>query len=274
MNTCKQRKKRVRTMMQLAAALFLLLSVLLVSARAQTDCGESNNALDMTPPKDMTPDALIQKFTTTENGVRDARSHYTYTQDVLVQTLNDTTVTGQFHQITNISYDDKGKRIDNVTFSEQPTLRDISMSAEDMDDIRVFMPWILTTDQASQYKLTYAGQQHVDDIDTYVFHVEPKTIEKNKRYFQGRIWVDNRDLEVVKLCGKTVPAQMKKKKNRPQEVRPMFVGYRQLIDGYWFPVYARVDDTLHFGAQSVHVREIVKFKDYKRAGAASAASKP
>jgi hypothetical protein len=256
------------------ALLLALPLALFVNARAQTDCGESNSALEMTPPKDMTPDVLIQKFTAAENRVRDARSHYTYTQDVLVQTLNDTSVTGQFHQVTNISYDEKGKRIENVTFSEQPTLRDISMSEEDMDDIRTFMPWILTTDQASEYKLTYAGQQHVDDLDTYVFHVEPKTIEKNKRYFQGRIWVDNRDLVVVKLCGKTVPAQVKKKKNQSQEVRPTFAGYRQLIDGYWFPVYARVDDTLQFHAESVHVREIVKFKDYKRAGTASAASKP
>jgi hypothetical protein len=263
-----------RRLIRSAALLYAALFVLLLTARAQTDCGESNSALDMTPPKDMTPDALIQKFTAAENRVRDARSHYAYTQDVLVQTLNDTSVTGQFHQVTNISYDDKGKRVENVTFSEQPTLRDISMSAEDFDDIRTFMPWILTTDQASEYKLTYAGQQHVDDLDTYVFHVEPKTIEKNRRYFQGRIWVDNRDLVVVKLCGKTVPAQIKKKKNQRQEVRPTFVGYRQLIDGYWFPVYARVDDTLQFGAQSVHVREIVKFKDYKRAGTASAASKP
>jgi outer membrane lipoprotein-sorting protein len=272
--TTPRKASRVRSSIRSAALLFVALLALFVSAQAQTDCVESNSALEMTPPKDMTPDALIQKFTAAENRVRDARSHYTYTQDVLVQTLNDTSVTGQFHQVTNISYDDKGKRIENVTFSEQPTLRDISMSAEDMDDIREFMPWILTTDQASEYKLTYAGQQHVDDLDTYVFHVEPKTIEKNKRYFQGRIWVDNRDLVVVKLCGKTVPAQVKKKKNQTQEVRPTFVGYRQLIDGYWFPVYARVDDTLQFHAESVHVREIVKFKDYKRAGTASAASKP
>jgi hypothetical protein len=265
---------RLRRSIRSGALSLAVLSALFASAGAQTDCAESDSALEMTPPKDMTPDALIQKITEAENRVRDVRSHYTFTQDVLVQTLKDNTVSGQFHTVANISYDDKGKRIENVTFSEQPTLRDISMSADDMDDIREFMPWILTTDQAPQYKLTYAGQQHVDDLDTYVFHVEPKTIEKNKRYFQGRIWVDNRDLVVVKLCGKTVPAEVKKKKNQAQEVRPTFVGYRQLIDGHWFPAYARVDDTLQFRAESVHVREIVKFKDYKRAGPASAASKP
>jgi hypothetical protein len=269
-----ERANRARVSIR-PVALLLVGSLLgLASAQGQTSCSDDNSVLDMTGPKDMTAEALIAKFTAAENRVRDARSHYTYIQDVLVQTLSDTSVTGQFHQVATISYDDKGRRIENVTFSEQSTLRDLSMSAEDMDDIRAFMPWILTTDQAPEYKLTYAGQQHVDDLDTYVFHVEPKTIEKNKRYFQGRIWVDNRDLVVVKLCGKTVPEQAKKKKNQPQEVRPLFAGYRQLIDGYWFPAYARVDDTLHFRAQSVHVREIVKFKDYKRAKATGAASQP
>jgi hypothetical protein len=137
------------------------------------------------------------------------------------------------------------------------------------------MPWIVTAEQLPDYKITYAGQQHVDDLDTYVFHVEPVKEEKNKRYFQGRIWVDNRDLQVVKLCGKSVPEQVHRRKKGPIEVRPTFVGYRQLVDGYWFPAYARIDDTLHFGAQSVHLREIVRWKDYKhQQGSTAAVSKP
>ena len=258
--------------LRFAVLLLMLPAILIAVARSQTDCAEGNGVLDMTPPKDMTPDALIKKFTENENKVKEARSQYTYTQDVMVQTLNDKTVDGQFHEIATVTYDDKGRRQEKVSYAEQPTIR-ISMTENDWDDIRTFMPWILTTEVAPQYKLTYAGQQHVDDLDTYVFHVEPKTEEKNKRYFQGRVWVDNRDFQVVKLCGKTVPEQPRKK-NQPQEVRPTFVGYREYIDGNWFPAYARVDDTLQFRVQSVHIREIVKFKDYKRAGAASAAAKP
>lgn len=257
-----------------SAALFLLVfGVVSTFGNAQTDCAEGNGVLDMTPPKDMTPEALIKKFTENEDKVKELRSHYTYTQDVMVQTLNDKTVDGQFHEIATVSYDDKGKREEKVTYAEQPTLRGVSLSESDWDDIRTFMPWLLTTDVAPQYKLTYAGQQHVDDLDTYVFHVEPKTEEKNKRYFQGRIWVDNRDIQIVKLCGKTVPEQPRKK-NGPQEVRPTFVGYRQYIDGHWFPAYARVDDTLQFRVESVRIHEIVKFKDYKRTGTTNAASKP
>ena len=257
------------------AALILITYALAGLARGQTNCADGDGVLDNSPPKGMTTQELIQKFAAQETKVRDARARYTYTQDVLVQTLNGTAVDGQFHEITNVSYDDKGKRIENVTFSEVPTLEGVQLSADDRDDIRVFMQWILTADQLPDYKVTYAGQQHVDDLDTYVFHVEPVKEEKNKRYFQGRVWVDNRDLQAVKLCGKSVPEQIRRKKKDPIEVRPTFAGYRQLVDGYWFPAYAHVDDTLRFGVQSIHLREIVKFKDYKRRGpSATAVSKP
>lgn len=270
MNTSRAAKKCFR----FTALSVLSLAILLPFAAAQTDCADGNGVLDNTPLKGTTPQEIIRRFGAEETKVREARSHYTFTQDVMVQTLNENKVDGQFHEITNVAYDSKGKRIENVSYAEVSTLRSVQMTAEDMDDIRVFMPWILTNDQLPEYNITYAGQQHVDDLDTYVFHVEPAKQEKDKRYFQGRVWIDNRDFQMVKLCGKTVPEQIRKKKNQPIEIRPTFVGYRQLVDGYWFPAYARVDDILHLRVESVHLREIVKFKDYKRQPADKAESKP
>lgn len=258
---------------KLAAVLVAAVVSLGSIALSQTDCAAGDNPVDPAPPKTMTPEELIQKFTAAENRVRDARSHYNYTQEVLVQTLNDKTADGQWHEVRQVSYDDKGKKVENVTYSEVSTLRDIQLSPEDKDDISVFMQWILTSDQLPEYKLTYAGQQHVDDLDTHVFHVEPVKEEKNKRYFQGKIWVDTRDLQMVKLCGKSVPDQVHAKKHQPMDIRPTFVAFRQFIDGLWLPAYARVDDTLHFQAQSIHVREIVKFKDYRKEGAIPATAK-
>jgi hypothetical protein len=258
-----------------AAVSSVLLLAWVAGARAQTNCDTGDNVLDMSPPKTMTAPELIAKFTAQESKVKEARAHYTHTQDVLVQTLNDKSlVDGQFHEIGTVSYDDKGKRAEKILFAEQPTLRVIQMTAQDMEDIHVFMAWMLTKEEAPQYNLTYAGQQHVDDLDTYVFHLVPKKEEKGKRYFEGRVWVDNQDFEVVKLCGKSVPEVVQTKKNKSVDVRPTFVGYRQLVDGYWFPAYARVDDTLTFKVQSIHVREVVKYKDYKKAGADAASAKP
>jgi len=261
--------RKRKAFLHLGVLLFVAAST--AGAGAQTDCAEGNGVLDMTPPKNLTPQELIQKIGAAEMKVKDARAHYTYTQDLMVQTLNGNAVDGQYHEVTTISYDNKGKRLENVTFAEQSTLRGIALSAEDMDDVRRFMPLILTTDDLPLYNVTYAGQQHVDDLDTYVFHVEPKKEEKDKRYFQGRIWVDNHDLQIVKLCGKSVPEIIRKKKNQPQDVRPTFVGYRQPVDGFWFPAYVRVDDTLHFRVEAVHVREIAKFTGYKRVAAGAGA---
>lgn len=255
----KQTYRRLSVICVAISALPLLCSL----AFAQTDCGTGSETLDTAQPEGLTPQELIRKFTAGEDKVQKIRNQYTYTQDLLVQTLDGKAVNGQFHEITQVSHDEKGRRIEKVTFSEQSTLRDIQLTSTDADDVRLFMPWILTTEEASQYNLTYAGRQHADDLDTYVFHAEPKTIEKNKRYFQGRIWVDNRDFEVVKLCGKSVP-DIVPKKHKPAEIRPTFVGYRQFMDGNWLPAYARVEDTLHVGVNSIQLREIVKFKDYKR----------
>jgi hypothetical protein len=260
--------------MRIPIAMMVLGGAFCAGVQAQTDCAEGDSPLDTSGPKDMTVPELIQKFTAQETKVKEARTHYTYTQDVLVQTLGEKGVDGQFHEIASVSYDDKGKRAEKVTFAEQSTLREIQVTPEDMEDVREFMPFILTTEEVPEYNLTYAGQQHVDDLDTYVFHLVPKKEEKNKRYFQGKIWVDNRDFQIVKVCGKSVPDRVQVKKKQHMEIRPVFVGYRQLVDGLWFPAYAKVDDTLTFKIQSVHVREIVKLKDYKRAGTAAPAAKP
>jgi len=246
----------------LIAAICLFSSI----AMAQTDCAEGNGLLDSAVPKGVTAAELIQKLGAEEAKVKEARTHYAYTQDVLVQTLDGKAVSGQMHEVSTISYN-QGRRSENVTFAEQSTLRGVQLSQEDMDDIRIFMPLILTTEDQREYNLTYAGRQHVDDLDTYVFHVEPKKEEKDKRYFQGRVWVDSKDLQIVKACGKSVPETIHMKKNQPQDIRPTFVSYRQPVDGHWFPAYASVDDTLHFKAETVHVREVLKLTGYKLSGA-------
>jgi hypothetical protein len=259
-----------------AVALACVVSYGLITgyAEAQTDCSEGNGTLDTSQPKNMTVPELIQKFTANETKVNEARDQYTYSQDVLVQTLSDKSVDGQFHEVTTVSYDAKGKREENVTYAEQPTLRGINFTKDDMDDVREFMPLILTTEELPEYNVNYDGQQHVDDLDTYVFHVAPKNIEKNKRYFQGKIWVDNHDLEIVKVCGKSVPELVHVKRGEHQDLRPTFVTYRQPVGAYWFPAFVKVDDTLYFKSGPVHLREIVKFTGYKRVGSESAAKKP
>ena len=247
----------------------ILLGVLMLPPRliGQTDCEAGNGLLNFAPPKTMSVADVILKFGAAETATKQARLHYTYKQDVLLQTLTGKDVTGEFHEVTSVSYDEKGNRREEVTFAAQPSLRGIQLTQQDMDDIRVFMPLLLTGEDLPRYSLTYAGQQHVDDLDTYVFHVEPKKDENGKRYFQGRIWVDAQDFQIVKVCGKSGPERIRVKKHERPELHPTFVTYRQQVDGrYWFPAYTRSDDTLRFRAGPVHLREVIKYTQYKNVG--------
>jgi hypothetical protein len=116
----------------------------------------------------------------------------------------------------------------------------------------------------------YVGRQKVDEVECYVFAVEPKTIEKKKRYFSGRVWVDSTDLQIVVTNGRMVPDDTKKGQ---EDLHPPFMTWREQVDGhYWFPVYTKGEGMLHFSgghgymAQDVHLRETLKYSDYKQFG--------
>ncbi len=239
----------------------LCLATLLPSALAD-DRGES--PLDPAPPKGITPEEIIKRFAAKEKEFAEARNEYAYEQDVKVQTLDGDTVDGEYREVFDVTFDDKGRKIRQVVFAPQSSLERIQMTQQDMNDIENLLPFVLTSDEIPEYNIIYAGQQQEDELHTYVFDIAPKQIEKNKRYFQGRVWVDDHDFQIVKTSGKTVPDIRKKGQ---ENLFPKFTTWREQVDGrYWFPTYTRADDTLHFTGNDVRVREIVKYSKYKRFG--------
>ena len=216
------------------------------------------------PPKEITSAEIIQKFAAKEKEFREARDQYTFRQDVRVQTMDGDTVTGEYREVFDVTYDNQGRHLENVVFAPQNTLTEIGMTPEDLQDLRHTMPFVLTSDEISQYDILYVGQQQEDELQCYVFDIAPKKIEPKRRYFQGRIWVDNQDLQIVKTYGKAVP-ETRKKNN--ENLFPKFTTWREQVDGqYWFPAYTKADDTLHFRLNDVHIRDIISYTDYKRFG--------
>ena len=253
-----------RSLLSFLALGFLLLN-LVSAAAAQRGEGE----LDTSPPQGITEQEIIQKFAAREKEFKIARENYAYRQSLTVQTLDGDSVNGEFKEIEDVLFDDKGRRMEHVVFAPQSTLVGIQMTKEDYDDIRNRMPFVLTSDEIPEYQILYVGKQKEDELGTYVFDIAPKQIEKNRRYFQGRIWVDDHDFQIVKTYGKNVPdLGVGKHKGGQEHLFPNFTTWRQQIDGkYWFPVYTKVDDELHFSNQDVHIRQIVKYTNYKRFGA-------
>ena len=213
------------------------------------------------PPQPV--DEIIQKFAAKEKDFRAARANYVYRQDNRVQTLSaDDRVTGEWHEVWDITFDPRGKRVERVVSAPPNTLRDISLTPEDLNDLREIQPFVLTSDDVAKYSVKYLGKEKIDEIDCYVFDVAPKVLEKNQRYFQGQIWVDDKDLQIVKTYGKAVPDI---KKGNGENLFPRFETYREQIDGkYWFPTYTRALDTLQFSTGGKRIRQVVKYDNYKQ----------
>jgi hypothetical protein len=251
-------------------AFVVVLALCCVStAFASDDRGEG--PLDPSQPAGVTVDQIIQRFASKEKQFKTARDQYTYTQDVKVQTLDGSTVDGEYHQVSDVLFDNQGHRIEEVVFAPQSSLERVTMTQADYDDIRNRLPFVLTSDDIVKYDVLYAGKQREDELGTYVFDIAPKTMEKGERYFQGRIWVDDKDFQIVKTYGETVPQVHNAKHPEKENLSPKYTTWRQQIDNvYWFPVYTYAEDTLHFsGGDDVKMRYIVKYKNYKRYGAKS-----
>jgi outer membrane lipoprotein-sorting protein len=245
-------------------ALLLMAAALFLPA-AGFQAFADEGPLDTSQPKGITPDEIIQRFAAKEKEFKEARDQYTYRQTVKVQTIDGSTVDGEYQEVFDVTFDDQGKRVKTVVFAPQDTLHRIMMTQQDMDDIENRLPFVLTSDEINEYSILYVGQQQEDELHCYVFDIAPKQIEGKKRYFQGRIWVDDHDFQIVKTYGKTVPDIRKKKDN--ENLFPKFTTWREQIDNkYWFPTYTRAEDTLQFSTGGVQIREIVKYENYKKFG--------
>jgi hypothetical protein len=212
--------------------------------------------------KDVNPDEIIQKFAAKEAEFARARENYTYRQTVKIQTLSDSgVVDGRYEIVEDIIFSPDGKRTEKVVRAPVSTLTRLMLTPEDLEDLRNVQPFVLTTKEIPLYDIRYLGPQKADEIPCYVFAVKPKKMEKGRRYFEGQIWVDDRDFQIVKTFGKAVGLLGR----HEDQQFPKFETLREQIDSkYWFPVYTDADDTLHFQAGPIKMRMIVKYDDYKQ----------
>ena len=272
----------MRPLKPLTATVFLLALTCVSAGWTGTLAAQETSAepagfgkLDPTPPSGITPEQMVAKMGEREAEFARAREAYTFRQSVKVQTISDDNgrPDGEYQQVTDIVFNKEGKREERVVFAPQNTLERVLMTPADFEEIEHRLPFVLTTEDVAKYDVIYAGKQKVDDLDTYVFDARPKVLEKGKRYFQGRVWLDQQDLQIVLINGKTVPQDMRR---GHEDLQPPFTTYYEQVDGkYWFPTYTKAEGDLHFPGgngsmtQDVHMRNIVKYTDYKRFKATS-----
>jgi hypothetical protein len=243
--------------------LILILVAGISTGFTQSPASPSTAQSTAVPQPPIPIDEIIRRFSEKEKQFKTARASYTYRQDVKVQELDgNDRVAGEFNQVSDIIFDSGGKRTEKIVFAPRVTLQRIGMTSEDLQDLREIQPFVLTSDDIQKYNLKYGGKEKIDEIDCYVFDVGPKKIEKGQRYFEGRIWVDDQDYQIVKTYGKAVPDL---RSGGQENLFPKFETYREQVDGlYWFPTYTRAVDTLRFATGPVRMREIIKYENYKK----------
>lgn len=227
--------------------------------------------MDSSRLKGISPRKIVARFAAKESQFKRALDNYTYRRTVKVDTFDDQgIVDGQYIQTDDIIFSPSGAKFEKVVYAPENTLKRISMSPSDFDDIEHRLPFTLTTEDIGRYHVTYIGKQRIDEINTYVFDVEPKQIEKGLRYFTGRIWVDAKDFQIVVTNGKNIPDDTKPGQ---EDLSVPFTTYRQQIDDtYWFPVYTKAEGILHFKnckeclPEDIPLKEIVKYQNYKQFG--------
>jgi hypothetical protein len=230
-------------------------------------------------PPSLPPEEIIKRFSQKEDEFLAARSRHTSRKSIRLQEFGpDGKLSGEFLRVTEAAPGPDGRPIVKVIEKPQSTLQHAFLAPEDLEALDRVPAYPLTTSQLPKYNLKYIGKEQVDEIDCYIFQVKPKMLERTRGLFDGVIWVDAKYLEVVKTYGKWVTEQGDAPV-LPQYPFALFETYRENVGGkYWFPNYARSDDTLHLKDQDLNIRLVIKWSDFKplpavapTAGAAPAA---
>lgn len=244
------------------AQIFLMVVCLsAVSIFAQTSNVASNVAATNLSQSEI--DKIVKTFTENEKKFRVALTEYVFNRNATIQTVGmGGQITGVYQRKSFMALAKNGERIEKITYFPMSTVTEVEITNTDIDDLGGVNAFALEPEMIPQYSFAFIGKEKIDELNLYVFDVSPKVMPKSDsklRYFQGRIWVDDKDLMIVKAKGKGVPEGKNAK-------YPTVETWRENVEGkYWFPSFATSDDELIFeSGQSVKMRVRVKYSDYTK----------
>lgn len=198
----------------------------------------SNEPHPAAPP--IPEEEIVKKFAANEDVMKKAYDAYTFSQTIRVEEMTDPG--GKFTATGEVSFKPDGQRYMRVTKPPESDLKITNFSLEDVRTIASLPLFVLTTEEIGNYTFKYAGQDKLDDLNTYVFQVTPKQINRSRRFFQGVVWIDDHDYAIVKSFGKFVSEIPGSGSKLPFS---MFETYRENFQNkYWLPTYTRSDDSI------------------------------
>jgi hypothetical protein len=204
---------------------------------------------------------IIQRFAANEDVMKKAYDLYTYTQTVRFEEESNP---GGALTAAGATYFKDGERYWSVTKEPTPTLKALPYTTlQDVMGMTQVPYFFLTTEDIPNYNFLYAGEQQIDQINTYVFQVKPKQLSRRQRFFEGVIWVDDHDLAIVRSWGKFELLVEPSGENMPFT---MYETYRQNFeDKYWLPTYTTSEGEASApDGTKVPVKLIIRATDFKR----------
>jgi hypothetical protein len=246
----------------------ILFSLLIFCVSAISVSSQQPSTIVKTDLSQTEIDNIVKKFSENEFNFRQALNIYAFNRDAQVQSIGlGGQATGVFTRNSYMTFKEDGTRFEKILYAPIPTLRGLEVSPEDIDNLSGVNPFAIEPKYVSQYNFTFVGKEKIDELDLYVFDVSPKTLpnpkKSSQKFFTGRIWVDDRDLMIVKSKGKAVPEG--KNMNGMEERFPVVETWRNSVDNkYWFPVLSIADDELVFGSGDVvRLKMRVKYYNYR-----------
>src|SRR5215210_5577795 len=105
-------------------------------------------------------DRVIRAFTAKETEFREALNQYVFKRDAVIQTIGmGGQISGEYHRISYFTFEDKGNRFEKINFFPMPTLTEISMTNEDLEDLGGIQPFALEASKLNQYNFRYVGKE-------------------------------------------------------------------------------------------------------------------
>uniref|UniRef100_Q01QL9 Outer membrane lipoprotein-sorting protein n=1 Tax=Solibacter usitatus (strain Ellin6076) TaxID=234267 RepID=Q01QL9_SOLUE len=238
----------------------ILTSVLLTASAAW---GQAPQGQTMEPPAN-----LAKLVAHRESETEAERNEYTYRQSVTIDELDAKGgARGQYRETRDVIFSPEKDRTEQLIGHPDNGLKYLILTDEDFADIRNIQPLVLTEGRLWNYETKFRGEENMDGVDCWVLQVRPRQILQGQRFFDGMMWVDKKEYNIVRMEGQAVP-QIRSTKT--ENLFPKFTTIRKPLDGkHWFPIYTYADDTLQFRTGPQRIRLRIAYSNYKKFGAES-----
>jgi hypothetical protein len=217
---------------------------------------------------DQPPPNLARLVAHRETETQTERNEYTYRQTVTIQELDGSGMArGEYKEVRDIIFSPTHERTEELIGKPNNGLKSLKLTEEDFRDIREIQPLTLTDEQLWNYDTKIRGDELMDDVDCWVLQVKPRQILEGQRFFDGLIWVDKKEYNIVRLQGQAVPQI---RSMQQENLFPRFTTIRKPVDGkHWFANFTYADDTLQFRNGPLRERLSITYSSYKRFSATS-----